>query len=47
MVTSVAAGWFAVEHTALGLDGVFAAIAVGIVIYGATLAGSLFVKPWR
>ena len=47
MLTATAVGWVTVEHTALGLDGVFAAIALGMVVYGAMLAGSLLVKPWR
>lgn len=47
MAAAVAAGWVAVEYTALGLDGVFAAIALGIVVYGAILAGSLLARPWR
>lgn len=40
-------GWFAVEHLGLGLDGVFAAMAAGIAVYGCLIAGSLLVKPWR
>ena len=47
MITAMAAGWVTVEHTALGLDGVFAAIAAGIIVYGVAIAGSLFLKPWQ
>ena len=35
MIVATAGGWFAVERLGLGLDGVFAAIAVGMVVFGA------------
>ena len=41
-----AGGWLAVERLGLGLDGVFAAIAVGMIVYGCSIAGALFVRPW-
>ncbi|HET6197073.1 MAG TPA: MATE family efflux transporter, partial [Acetobacteraceae bacterium] len=46
MVVATAGGWFAVERLGAGLDGVFAAIAAGIILYGAAIAGPLLVKPW-
>ncbi len=39
-------GWLAVERLGLGLDGVFAAIALGMIVYGCLIAGALFVRPW-
>jgi MATE family, multidrug efflux pump len=47
MITSTAAGWLVVEKTDLGLGGLFAAIALGIVVYGCVIPGSLLVAPWR
>ncbi len=44
---AVAGGWFAVETLGLGLDSVFTASAIGIVVYGCLLAGPLLVMPWR
>jgi putative MATE family efflux protein len=46
MVVATAGGWFAVERLGAGLDGVFAAIAAGIILYGTMIAGPLLVKPW-
>jgi putative MATE family efflux protein len=46
MAVATLGGWLAVETFGLGLDGVFAAIAVGIVIFGGLIAGPLLVKPW-
>ena len=40
-------GWLAVEKLGMGLEGVFAAMAVGMVAYGCLIAGSLVVAPWR
>jgi putative MATE family efflux protein len=47
LVVAAAGGWFAVEKMGLGLDGVFAAIAVSLVIYGFLIAGTLLLAPWR
>jgi putative MATE family efflux protein len=47
MMTSTAAGWLVVEKTDWGLGGLFAAIALGIVVYGCVIPGSLLVAPWR
>ena len=47
MMTSTTAGWLVVENTDLGLGGLFAAIALGITVYGCMIAGSLLVAPWR
>ena len=46
MITASIAGWIVVEKTNLGLDGLFSAIAFGIVVYGCWIAASLFVRPW-
>lgn len=40
-------GWFAIEILGWGLEGVFTAIAVGMVVFGALIAGPLLVHPWR
>ncbi len=40
-------GWFAVEKLGLGLDGVFAAVAVSLVAYGAMIGGTLLIRPWQ
>ena len=47
VAVATAGGWFAVEKLGMGLDGVFAAMAVGMVVYGCLIAGSLLVAPWR
>ena len=39
MITAMIAGWIVVEKTDLGLDGLFGAIALGIVVYGCWFAG--------
>ncbi len=43
---ATAGGWFAVEKLGMGLDGVFAAIAAGMAVYGCAIAGSLLAAPW-
>jgi len=47
MVATVVGGWIAVEELGLGLEGVFAAIAIGMAVYGGLMAGLLLVAPWR
>lgn len=47
MITATAAGWIVVEKTSLGLGGLFGAIALGIVVYGCWIGGSLLLTPWR
>ena len=47
MIVATAGGWFAVERLGLGLDGVFTAIAAGIILFGAMIAGPLLIKPWQ
>jgi putative MATE family efflux protein len=47
LIVAAAGGWFAIERLGLGLDGVFAAIAAGLAVYGCLIAGGLLVKPWR
>jgi Na+-driven multidrug efflux pump len=46
MAIATTGGWFAVEKMGLGLDGVFAAIALGMAVYGCLIAGPLLVAPW-
>jgi len=46
MAATIGAGWLAVEN-GLGLEGVFAAIAVGMAVYGGLMAGLLLLAPWR
>jgi putative MATE family efflux protein len=47
MFATILAGWLAVEKFGLGLDGVFAAIAVGMAVYGGLMGGLLLMAPWR
>ena len=44
---AIAGGWLLVEHTDLGLDGVFIAIAASMVVYGCGISGALLIAPWR
>ena len=46
MVVATAGGRYAIGRLGSGLDGIFVAIAAGIVLYAATLALPLLVKPW-
>ena len=41
-----AGGWLAVERLGLGLNGVFAVLAAGMIVYGCWIAGPLLVRPW-
>jgi Na+-driven multidrug efflux pump len=47
MMTATIAGWIVVEKTGLGLNGVFGAIALSIIVYGGWIGGSLLLRPWR
>lgn len=47
LLVATLGGWFAVEQLGWGLDGVFAAIAAGMIVFGALIAGPLLVHPWR
>ena len=47
MLVATAGGWFAMEQLGLGLNGVFWAMAGSLVLYGATIALPLLVRPWR
>ena len=47
MITATIAGWIVVEKTDLGLDGLFGAVALGIVVYGCWFVASLLIRPWR
>ncbi len=46
MAVATAGGWYAVEKLGLGLDGVFTAIAVGMIVFGVLIAGPLLITPW-
>jgi putative MATE family efflux protein len=46
LVVATAGGWFAVEQLGAGLDGLFTAIAAGMILFGVMIAGPLVVKPW-
>jgi Na+-driven multidrug efflux pump len=46
LVLATSGGWFAAERLGLGLDGVFTAIAVAMIVYGLMVAVPLLVKPW-
>jgi Na+-driven multidrug efflux pump len=46
LVIATLGGWLAIERFGLGLDGVFIAIAAGIIVYGSLIAGPLLLKPW-
>jgi len=46
LILATSGGWFAAERLGLGLDGVFAAIAVAMIVYGLMIAVPLLVKPW-
>jgi putative MATE family efflux protein len=46
LVLATGGGWFATERLGLGLDGVFAAIAGAMMVYGLMIAVPLLVKPW-
>jgi putative MATE family efflux protein len=47
MITATIVGWIVVEKTDFGLDGLFGAIALGIVVYGCWFVASLLIRPWR
>jgi hypothetical protein len=46
MIATILAGWLAVEKFDLGLEGVFAAVAIGMAVYGGLMGGLLFLAPW-
>jgi Na+-driven multidrug efflux pump len=41
-----AGGWLVVERLGLGLNGVFAVLAAGMIVYGGLIAGPLLIRPW-
>ncbi len=47
VAVATAGGWFAVEHMGSGLEGVFAAMAAGMAVYGCAIAVPLLVRPWH
>jgi putative MATE family efflux protein len=46
-VVTIVGGWILVNQVQLGLDGVFTAIAAGIIAYACLISGALFIAPWR
>jgi len=46
MAIAIVGGWLAIEQFGYGLDGVFTAIAVGMIVFGVLIAGPLLLKPW-
>jgi putative MATE family efflux protein len=46
-IVATVGGWILIEHTTLELDGVFIAIATGMVVYGGLNALALLIAPWR
>jgi MATE family, multidrug efflux pump len=46
MVVATLGGWYAIDRLGAGLDGVFIAIAAGMILFGALIAGPLLLKPW-
>jgi putative MATE family efflux protein len=46
MAATILAGWLAVEVFGFGLEGVFAAIAIGMAVYGGLMVGLLLIAPW-
>lgn len=46
-VVAALGGWLLIEHTQLGLTGVFIAIGASIVVYSAVISGALLLAPWR
>lgn len=47
LVVAAGGGWLAIDQLGLGLNGVFAAIAASLIVYGALIGGALLLKPWR
>jgi putative MATE family efflux protein len=47
MTVATLGGWIIVEHTELGIHGVFGAIATSMVVYGCIIAGVLLIAPWK
>ncbi|MGH6952080.1 MAG: MATE family efflux transporter, partial [Solimonas sp.] len=46
MAIATIGGWLAVTQLGVGLDGVFTAIAIGMIAFGSLIAGPLLLKPW-
>ncbi|MFI5001894.1 MAG: MATE family efflux transporter, partial [Reyranellales bacterium] len=46
LIVATTGGWVAVEVLGLGLPGLFTAIAVGMIVFCALIAGPLLIKPW-
>lgn len=47
LAVAAGGGWIAIEKMGLGLEGVFAAIAASLAVYGLLIAGALLLFPWR
>jgi Na+-driven multidrug efflux pump len=46
MIVATAGGWLLVERLGWGLNGVFAAIAASLAVYGLLIGGALLLRPW-
>jgi putative MATE family efflux protein len=46
MIIATTGGWFMVEILGWGLQGVFVAVAAGMIAFGSLIAGPLLVIPW-
>jgi Na+-driven multidrug efflux pump len=44
---TIVGGWILVNDVQLGLDGVFTAIAAGIITYACLISGALLIAPWQ
>jgi putative MATE family efflux protein len=47
LLVATLGGWFAVETLGWGLQGVFVAVAVGMITFSTLIAGPLLIHPWR
>lgn len=47
LVIAGAGGWVAIHELGAGLPGLFAAIALALVVFGGTLAGAIQTGGWR
>ena len=47
MIVATAGGWIALDVLGASLNGVFVAIAAGMICFGALITGPLLVRPWR
>jgi Na+-driven multidrug efflux pump len=46
LIVATSGGWYVVEKLGWGLDGVFTAIAAGMICFGSVITLPLLIKPW-